>query len=382
MTGPERVAAAFDHREPDRVPWFEQAFASDVASALLGRPACTGCTMLHYEEAAAWMRGDEAHDAFVAKLYDDTIALARALEWDMLCPPWRFPTRPAAQLDEYTFVYGDPEGDHDIYAYHPVAKTFYRRSSHRRTPPSDNPDDLEPWIDSLERGLETATVPRLNEEDWQLRLQRDVGAEFMIPCGMGLAIPYEPLWLVACALRPDLVRRYLEVMAEHNCLAAEAWAARGFTVVWGGGDMADNHGPFFGPRVFHEVVLPPLQRWMDKLHALGMRYVYRTDGNLWPVADDFFVHSRIDGFGEIDHDAGMRIPELQARYGERITFWGDVPCGSLLHRGTAEQVREFVLRRMEECRGSGGWILGSSNSVVPGTPVENAMAMYEALRAG
>lgn len=381
MTGRERILAAFSHVEPDRVPCFEQSIASDVASAILGRRAYCGTTLLHYEEAVAWMQGDEAHAAFEEQLYQDVAAITEALELDMIHVPWRRNVRPTRQLDEYNFLYGDPDGDHEVWGFDPLAKTFYRRLVHRERPPSGNPDDLEPGIAQMEQRLETATEPVIPETDWTLRQLRDFGDKWMICAGGGLAIPYEETWLLACALRPDLVARYLDVCVELACLSAQAWARHGIKLIWGGGDMADNHGPLYSPKVFRDLMLPRVQRYVDRLHELGMWYVYRTDGNLWPIADDFFLHSRIDGFGECDHDAGMRIPELKARY-PHITYWGDVPCGSLLHRGTAEQVREFVRRRLETCRGNGGWILGSSNSIVPGTPPENVLAMFETAREG
>jgi len=380
MTGKQRIQAAFAHQPTDRLPCFEQSIASDVATALLGREAYTGTTLLHYQEAAAWMRGDEAHAEFESRLYDDLVAITDALELDMVHVPWRRPQRPALQLDAYSFVYGDPAGDHEIWRFHPGAGTFHRAESVRRQPPSDNPDDLEPGIARMEAALATAVVPTIPDDDWSLRLQRDVGDRLEVCCGGGLSVPLDPLWLMACALRPDLVARYLEVLVERNLLTLQAWAAHGFTIVWGGGDMADNKGPTYGPKVFNELVLPRVQRYVAGLHDLGMKYVYRTDGNLWSIADGFFRESGIDGYGEIDSDAGMSVPEVRARYGQTVTCWGDVPCGSLLHRGTAAEVREFVRRRRDAWDGQGGWILGSSNSIVPGTPPDNLVAMFEAGR--
>ena len=44
------------------------------------------------------MRGEAAHDEFVEKSYEDTIALAKLLDFDALYLPWRLPARPARQL--------------------------------------------------------------------------------------------------------------------------------------------------------------------------------------------------------------------------------------------------------------------------------------------
>ncbi len=382
MTGKDRIEAAFAHREADRVPCFEQAIASDVASAILGRRAYTGATMLHYEEAVAWMQGEEHHAAWEEQTYRDNIAIVRALDLDMIAPPWRQVRRPTSQPSEYEFLYGDPAGDWEIWRFDPHAGTFLCARRHAVRPPSPEPDDLEPGIAAAERQLELPWSPvEIPADNWTRRLREDC-PDLMVPAPGALAIPLQPVWLLACALRPDLVARYLDVCCEQACRQAESWAALGFTVVWGGGDLADNHGPTYGPKVFRELVLPRVQRYVARLHELGLQYVYRTDGNLWPIADEFFRQSDIDGFGEIDYDAGMRIPDLQARYGDRVTFWGDVPCGSLLHRGTAAQVREFVARRLAVCRGRGGWILGSSNTLVPGTPPENVLAMVETAQQG
>ena len=57
MTSPERIQAAFAHREGDRVPLFEISIAADTASEMLGRQALTGMTYLRYREAEAWMQG-------------------------------------------------------------------------------------------------------------------------------------------------------------------------------------------------------------------------------------------------------------------------------------------------------------------------------------
>ncbi|MCC7491266.1 MAG: hypothetical protein IT204_02915 [Fimbriimonadaceae bacterium] len=379
MTGRQRVLAAFDHVEPDRVPFFEQAFASDVASALLGRPAATGTTLLHYEEAAAWMRGEAAHAQWVEQCYDDVIAIARHTQQDMICPPWRRPQRPTRQTDTYDFLYGDPAGLWDLWRYNPDSKTFYLVQTNRRS--SAEPDDLAAHVAQVEQAAASASVPALDPQDWHLRLQRDC-PDLLVPAPGALVIPLQPVWLMACRLRPDLVARWLDAMCDLAIRSATAWAAAGFTIVWGGGDFADNHGPTYGPQVFRELVLPRVQRYVAALHRLGMRYVYRTDGNLECIADEFFRQSGIDGYGEIDYDAGMRIPDLQPRYGDTVTFWGDVPCGSLLHRGSAAEVADFVGRRLQQCRGRGGWILGSSNSIVPGTPPANVMAMVAALHAG
>jgi len=378
MSGKERIRAAFEHREADRVPIFEQGVASDVASEILGREAFTGATYLHYQEALAWMQGEAAHQEFEQRLKQDMLDVARALHFDMLSPPWRNSERPAAQLDEFNFLYGDPNGDYTVQRFDPDAKTFSAAERHYRTPAPETPDELEPAVEAAEQ-----SAAQLHMEDpraaypWHAEMLGQCGNEFEIAGGVGLGIPLDPVWLMACQERPDLVGRWLDARLACVEKELEAQAALGLWVIWGGGDFAGKGGPIYSPRVFREIMLPRVQKLCQRCHQLGQVYVYRTDGNIWPIAHEFFVESGIDGYGEIDYAAGMDLDRLKARYGDRITFWGNVPCGTILHHGTQEQVVEFTRHVIEVAAPGGGLIVGSSNVIVPGTPARNVLAMVQ-----
>jgi uroporphyrinogen decarboxylase len=146
-----------------------------------------------------------------------------------------------------------------------------------------------------------------------------------------------------------------------------------------GGDMASNAGPMYSPQVFHDVLLPRLKRIVDAAHQAGLFYVFRTDGVLWPVADDLFVASGADGYGEIDVAAGMDLLEVRARYPQLVLF-GGVECGELLTNGSPEEVYAEARRVVEGLKPGGRHVLGSSNSVNCSVPPENYRAMLRAAR--
>ena len=380
VTGRDRIRAAFSHRESDRVPVFEQSVASDVASEILGRQAFTGTTYLHYQETVAWMQGEQAHQEFQERLERDVMDMSLALGFDMLHPPWRLTQRPTAQVGEYDFLYGDADGDHVIRRFDPTAKTFQVASRTWQNAPQ-SPDDLEPTVAQSEEYAEEFTVPDpAAAYPWQAEMLRDFGETHEVTGGCGLGIPLDPVWLMACVLRRDLVARYLDAQLRVTCTHLQAQAQLGLKVIWGGGDLAGKNGPIYGPRPFRELLLPRVKRLCEKCHQLGQVYVFRTDGNLWPIEREFFVESGTDGYGEIDYDAGMDLDRLKARHGDRITFWGNVPCGSILHRGSVQQVVDFTKHIIDVAAPGGGLIVGSSNSIVPGTPARNVVAMFETAR--
>jgi hypothetical protein len=79
--------------------------------------------------------------------------------------------------------------------------------------------------------------------------------------------------------------------------------------------------------------------------------------------------------------AGMEPEQLKQAYGRDIVFWGGgVDTQQVLPFGTAEQVREQVLRRCEIFARGGGFVFNAIHNIQAGTPVENIVAMIDAVR--
>jgi uroporphyrinogen-III decarboxylase len=147
--------------------------------------------------------------------------------------------------------------------------------------------------------------------------------------------------------------------------------------VVGGHDMASDAGPFYSPRVFHELLLPRLERMTAACHRCGLRYLFASDGNLWPVAEDLFGASGLDGYLEIDRTAGMDLGRLRERF-PHLVLLGNISSRTL-HMGSPEEVAAEARSCLEEARRSGGIIVGLSNYAQPGTPARNLEALIETL---
>lgn len=377
MNGKERMRLAFQHREADRVPCCEQAFASDVASAIFGRPMYTGTTSLHYEEARAWMNGDEAHREFEEKLWADFTALTRSLEFDAVSVPWRMQEKPARRIDEFTFFYGDEtrRARWAVYRFDPASQHFGQVDSWNK---QQQPDDIPGLVAEMARSrrqrlpLTQASFPALR------KLLDTFGDELTVLGGGGISIPCTPDWLQAIILHEAAVGEYLDIQTENTLECIRIQAEMGIRIIWGGSDLAGKNGPFYSPMTFHELVLPRLKRIVALCNSLGISFLFRSDGNLWPVAEDLFIASGIHGLGEIEGDAGMDLGKLKQKYGH-LTFWGNLSC-HLLRTGTKAEVIKATKKCIDQAAEGGGYILGTSNSVLPGTPPENVVAMYETAR--
>ena len=74
----------------------------------------------------------------------------------------------------------------------------------------------------------------------------------------------------------------------------------------------------------------------------------------------------------------MDVRYLAKEYGGRLCFNGGVDVQGTLIRGTPDDVRAEVYRLVDLFgRFDGGYIGGKSHSIMPETPLDNIIAMYE-----
>ena len=77
---------------------------------------------------------------------------------------------------------------------------------------------------------------------------------------------------------------------------------------------------------------------------------------------------------------GMDPGTLKERYGDRIVFWGGgVDTQKTLPFGTTDEVKKEVLSRCEIFSKNGGFIFNAIHNVQANTPVENIVAMFDAV---
>jgi uroporphyrinogen decarboxylase len=378
MTSKERVERAFRHEEADRVPVYEQTVATRIASEIMGRKMRTGGGRIRWEETSARWDSEEAWQDYVGHLVEDVGDLIRELGFDIVGLPWRHSQRPAAKLDDHTFRYEDQEdGLWSIFHYDEGSDVFDQVDSATKR---EGIPAIERLVRGAERGAEQARAPGAEDFGPLLSVARRAGGQRCLRSGQGfLMIPAEAPWLEACAERPDLVERYLDAETAHALAAIPALPEFGIKILWAGGDLASTGGPMYSPAMFRRFILPRLQKITRAAHEAGLVYLFRTDGNIWPIAQGLLVDSGVDGYGEIDVDAGMDPVELKRSF-PHLTLWGGMSCGSTLVFDTPEGVREKARAVIGACAPGGGFIFGSSNSIHNGIPTENFLAMQEAAR--
>jgi hypothetical protein len=368
----KRVESVFAGEWPeDRFPICEQAFASSVASEIFGKPMLTGSTELHFQEGLAWLKGDAAHEEFVEKVYRDTVELHRFFDYDILFLPWLMNLKPSGQIDEFTLAYGESgkEG-YCVRRFDPASRTYGVIES-KELDADQVVSFLRENIDfRSKRGFAPELSPLL------ARVLKEHGNEFVVAGGSGMAVPMRAGWLEATMLEPGLFKDWMQLNADDAIASIEVQAKAGIGLINGGGDFAFNNGPIYSPSFFDEVMAPQWKRIFDFCRKLGIRYVMRSDGNLWPVAESLFGKCKPHAYYEIDYDAGMRFGKLREAFPELVLF-GNVSC-DLLVNGTPEEVTQRTVECLEAA--APRYVGASSNSILHGTPPENVFALYDTVK--
>jgi uroporphyrinogen decarboxylase len=375
MTSRERVMAAVNHEEPDRVP------------IVLGVSNATGIKMRTYR-ALKELVGVDAPDEYL----------------------YRWPELGTALVDEATLerLHSDVRGVLDL----EPAWVLERNAT--REPHSDyinswgsgaveiGPDDwfpsvcpmkdattigeIEdyPWpdMDDPTRVAHVATeAARLAEED---RYAIMATPWLLFPLERAFAMQSMETFLMNLAIRPEFAEALLWKIEEHcKTLMGHFLEALGDNVdiIKIGDDLGTQESLMMSPAMYRSILKP--------VHADYIRFIrertrakvfFHTDGDVVPLIDDF-VEMGIDILNPIQTSAGTmaNLEELKARWGDRLTFCGAIDTQRILPRGTPEEVRDEVRRVIEILGPGGGYMVSSVHTVMNDVPAGNVLTMVDAV---
>ena len=105
-----------------------------------------------------------------------------------------------------------------------------------------------------------------------------------------------------------------------------------------------------------------------------------SDGAMWKLLPDV-VEAGFDILNPVQTSAADMEPvRLKETYGDRVTFWGaGVETQTTLPFGAPDEVREMVKERMRIFGPGGGYVFNTIHNLQAGIPVENIVALYEAV---
>lgn len=149
-------------------------------------------------------------------------------------------------------------------------------------------------------------------------------------------------------------------------------------VVQIGDDLGTQRGPMFSPKTYEEMLKPRHKKLVSAIKSKTNAKVYiHSCGDVsWAIGH--FIDCGIDILNPVQVKASnMDSKELKKKFGKEITFWGGGCDPEILLRGTKEQIKEEVKRRIEDFAPGGGFVFASVHSIQANTPPENIATMFE-----
>lgn len=406
MNSRQRILAAIDHHEPDRLP------------VDLGSTPSSGISAIAYDNLLNHLqlkdRRNWVYDVVqqVAQPSDEFLDYFRI---DVLDLGRTFNTRPADWQD-YTLANGhvaqqprwfqpvqQPDGSYLAFqngiaiAKMPTGATFYDQAVF---PFLDGyPDDLDGALDQAMAQVHWAALAhspwdhagevdfyqQLRQHALDLRASSERAIMVVAGCNLfewGTFLRRIDNFLMDLVLDPLNVERLLDALLERHLKTLEnVCAAVGdiADVLRMGDDLGMDSGLFMQPALYRKLFKPRHAQLCAYVHQHSrMRTFLHSCGSLYPILPDL-IEAGYEVLNPVQINARQMEPErLKREFGKDLTFWGaGVDTRHILNHARPEEVKAHVRRNIEILAPGGGFIFNTVHNILPDVPPENVVAMFE-----
>jgi uroporphyrinogen decarboxylase len=177
------------------------------------------------------------------------------------------------------------------------------------------------------------------------------GHEYML-----LGMADDPEWIA------DMANTYAEFSIVHLKALFEEHGAP--DVMYFLEDMGFKFRPFMSPGMYAELIQPAHKKLFDYAHSLGLKVMVHSCGYVEPLVPGM-IEAGMDCLQAMEVKAGMDLPTLYEKFGDRISFWGGIDARALISNDFAQLDAEIEKKIGPVLRGGGGYILSSDHSEPP-----------------
>jgi uroporphyrinogen decarboxylase len=355
MTSKERIVAAVEHRQPDRVPIMLD-FAPEAKARLQQR--------LGLDEQGFWQwcgqdigQVSPSYRKAVSDVHyaDPTIEVTAD---ERYLDIWRVPFR-QVRLELQTYV--------ELAGLPPLAQAQTAADLDRHPWPS--PDD---W--------DYSNIPGDLAANARYAVRGHSRGFFEISHFMRGMEDF----LADLVLQPDfacdLMDRIASYLLDRSSRILQAGGGQ-YTIFEYNDDVASQRGLFVSPDMWRQYISPRVAPFCDLAHQHGAKLRYHCCGSCREIIPDL-IEIGVDILNPVQPLAdGMDPFELKRLYGDRITFDGGIDIQQLLPNASPTEVRAHTHRMIDLVGREGGYILGGSHSIQTDCPDKNVIAMVdEAMR--
>ncbi len=140
-------------------------------------------------------------------------------------------------------------------------------------------------------------------------------------------------------------------------------------------DLGYKTQTLISPSDIREFVFPWYRRLVRIIHGQNKPCILHSCGNLMAVMDELIDQVGIDAKHSYE-DAILPVSEAKKKYGDRVAVLGGFDVDRLC-RSTQEEVREYTRFLVRNLGRTGGYALGSGNSIASYVPMENYLTLLD-----
>lgn len=193
-------------------------------------------------------------------------------------------------------------------------------------------------------------------------------------------------WYMSTAMRQDYLHQVFEKEIDIAIANYEKlWAALGDkidVVLTCGTDFGSQESQFCSIDTFRELWLPHYRRMNDWIHQHTTWKIFKHScGAIIPILPGL-IEAGFDIINPVQINAkDMDSRRLKEEFGSQLTFWvGGVDTQKILPFGTPDEIRRHVMGQCEILGRDGGFVFNAVHNVQANVPVDNVVAMFDALK--
>ena len=193
-------------------------------------------------------------------------------------------------------------------------------------------------------------------------------------------------WYMSTVLRQDYLHQIFTEqtnIALHNLETALGIFGDSIDVVFiCGTDFGTQDSQFCSAEDFNELYVPYYKKMNDWIHGHTTWKTFKhCCGSINPLLPSL-IEAGFDIINPVQINARDMDPALLKReYGNQVTFWGGgVDTQKVLPFGTPEEVKKQVLDQCEILSPDGGFVFNTVHNIQANVPLENVVAMLDAIR--
>lgn len=175
----------------------------------------------------------------------------------------------------------------------------------------------------------------------------------------------------------DMAETYMNLLIAvlQRCLD-EGIKPDGFFMV---DDLAYTRGMLFSPSSWRRIFKPLVHRLGQFLHANDIAFWIHCCGNAEAVFEDL-IECGLQVIQPLEAKSGLDVRELRKKYGDRLTFWGNIDVINMAN-GSDEEIEQEIRTKITPFKeDGGGYIYHSDHSVPPEVSFERYKLVLDLVR--